>query len=368
MVSVFNRTLHCGALCLAVSLLGWANESWASPWTLPDDELALRVGYDIQMANEEFLQDGTQQVYPLRGQFFSSTLSMDVRYGVTSDLEVAARGSLRHSSYESDPLLLRLPESGSLQDTRGDIVDVEDTAMGVGDVVLATRYNVHKSWLLVTGELQAKIPTGYDSPGGLNVALGDGQVDLMPALLLGTYVDTTQSFLRVDLGYNVRLGGPGHQALVGVKAGQFVTQSFIMTVGVDLARTLFDGETYGESFVVRQPEVPFDEINADDVERIPLSLDRDAVRAEIGAIIRIKTVELVAGYSRVFSGRNTASLHSLNVGFATSIPSLTGDAPQPVAPAEPSDDEPREDVPSVPLLPLEEDVASPSSPQDVSRI
>lgn len=340
-----------------------ANSAWASPWTLPDDELALRVGYDVQMASEEFLQDGTQQVYPLRGQFFSSTLYMDVRYGVTSDLEVAVRGSFRHSSYESDPLLLTLPDTGSVQDTRRSIRDVEDTAMGVGDFALAARYNIHRSWLLVTGELQAKIPTGYDRPSGLNVALGDGQVDVMPALLLGTYIDKTQSFLRADLGYNVRLGGPGHQAVFGVKAGQFVTQSFIVTLGMDVTKTLFDGEAYGDSFVVRQPEVPFDEIEPDMVETIPLSLDRDAVRAEIGAIFRLKTVELVLGYSRVFSGRNTASLHSLNIGFATSIPSLTQEHSE-VKSSSPDEEEPPENSLDVPL-PSTGDDGTPMNRYDV---
>lgn len=355
---VTHWTRRAACLCLILSALVATSSAWASPWTLPNDELALRVGYDIQTASEEFLQDGTQQAYPLDGQFFSSTLSLDARYGVNSKLEVAIRGTFRHSSYESDPLLLRLPESGTLEDTRTSIQDVEDTAMGIGDILLATRYNFHRSWLLVTGELQAKIPTGYDSPSGFNVALGDGQVDVIPSLLLGTYIDSTQSFVRMDIGYNVRLGGPGHQALVGLKAGQFVTQSFIVIAGVDVAQTLFDGETFGDSFVVRQPEVPYDQLDPDSIEVIPLSLDRDAVRAEIGAILRVESVELVFGYSRVFSGRNTASLHSLNIGFATSLPSFTGEKPPEQEPT-PEESTPEETLPAPVPLPATEDDGTP---------
>lgn len=321
---------QCAWSFVVCLLFLWSTPSFASPWTLPRDELSLTLAYDFQFATQEYLGGGKKQAYPLNGTFSSSTVMFDLRYGFTPKFEGEVKLAFKQASFTSDPLLVRLPDNqGSLQDTRAAIQNFSDTAVGLSDIYFYGRYNLHRSWWLATVEVQAKIPPGYDQPTGLNVTLGDGQIDLQPSLLLGAFLPQTLTFGRADLGYNLRLGGPGHQLVGGLKVGQFVGKSFIFFAGLSFVQTLFEGDTFGDNFIVEDPSQTAVEIDAGTIRTVPLSLDRSFRRVEAGAIIRFQVLELQIGYSNIFSGDNIGALHSVNIASVVNIPNATA----PAAPA-----------------------------------
>lgn len=166
-------------ISLSACSLGLSSQADASPWTLPKDELTLGFGYDFQFATSEHLNDGLKQDYPLNGKFNSSTLIIEGRYGFTDRLEGAMRVTAKQVSYISDPVLLTLPQDPEdIGQTRAQINDFSQSTFGPADVFLSGRYNLHRSWWLATVELSAKVPTIYSKPHGINVTLGDRQVDL----------------------------------------------------------------------------------------------------------------------------------------------------------------------------------------------
>ena len=316
---------HASALILATSAwIAAPHQAAASPWTLPKDELVLGMGYELQLADQEYLRDGTRQAYPLSGAFQASTLSLDARYGFTDRFEGALRLTSKQVSYTSQPLLLELPPApDSLPQTRASIQDFSQGRAGLADMYLAGRYNVRRGLWVAAVELQAKVPMGYQAPSGLNVTLGDGQVDVQPSLLWGAYLPATSSFARADVGYALRLGGPGHQLVGGLRVGQLFGSHVIVFGGLDLVQTIFDGERFGDNYVIRDPTVTAQTIRPEDIRVEPLSLDRDMRRAEAGVILRLGAVELQLGYSHILSGANIGALHAVRVTTVVALPQLT---------------------------------------------
>ena len=86
---------------------------------------------------------------------------------------------------------------------------------GLGDIETAARVAVWQSggWTVATQGV-VKIPTGY-SPT-VNPALGNGQVDLEPRLLVGRgfMIGSWPAFADVGTGYRFRLGTPGDQVRI----------------------------------------------------------------------------------------------------------------------------------------------------------
>lgn len=303
--------------------------AWASPWTVPRDELSLSLGYDFQIANQEYTPAGTYQSFPLGGEFTGSTLSVSGRYGFTSRFEGAFRVNFQQLSYTSAPYLPELPADPTVRDARAQIVNFSSNSVGVGDLVLAGRYNFHRSWWLATFEAQAKLPTGYAAPTGTTVALGDAQMDLQPSLLLGAYISQTATFVRLDAGYNLRLGGPGHQATGGFKIGQFLGESLILFGGVSGAYTLFEGAALDtDNFIATNPDLSPTEFGPEDFIIQPLRLDRNLARLEAGGIVRFRGLEFQLGYSYVFAGSNIPALHTVSLASVITIPNATQEVPE----------------------------------------
>ncbi len=322
-------------ICLGALIPSQAS---ASPWTVPRDELSLSLGYDFQIARQEFTPDGTFQNYPLQGRFTGSSLSLSGRYGFTSRFEGAFRVTFQQLSYTSVPYLPSLEPGDDVRDARSKILSFSSNSVGIGDLMLTGRYNIHRSWWLATFETQAKIPTGYPNPTGTTVTLGDAQMDLQPSLLLGAYISQTATFARLDAGYNLRLGGPGHQATGGIKLGQFLGESLIVFAGVSGAYTLFQGSTLPtDNFIASNPDKPPVDFGPEDFTQQPLSLDRTFARLEAGTILRFRTLEFQLGYSYAFAGTNIPALHTISLASVVTIPDATQETPEPTP--EPEEDE-----------------------------
>ena len=345
------------ASCLLATLaaLSVASTAAASPWTLPQHEVVLTTSYSYSSADEEFLNDGVQQVFPLRGVFRSSSLNLGLRYGVTDTLEVEAQTSFKQVAYQADPVILDLfPEDLTRQQARDAIFDFSSSQFGAGDMFLTARYNLVRRFILVTPELSLKVPLGYDKPRGTfsniervlagqdptadivdDATLGDGQVDLHAALLLGTFLPWTRTFIRAEGGYRRRFDSPGDQAFANVKAGQFLSDRLVVFAGVRYAKTVTEGEVIGQSFVDTNPTQPAREyVFGGNVEARDLTLDRDFTILEVGAILPLDKIELQISYEQIVTGVNITKLQTFNLGVIATWPEATKPASSPSAPPE----------------------------------
>jgi hypothetical protein len=350
MMMMKRAGLACVASCVCLGLPGVAA---ASPWTLPQHELVLATDFGFSVADSEYLNAGERQRYPLRGVFEQSSLGLGARYGFTDQFEMEARVTFKQVSFDIDPVILeispfvetddagqtRVSDDATLEQIRASVIDFGSTQLGAADLDVAARYNLYKGWILVTPQIAAKIPLGYEGPRatfdqldigspqievGDDVTLGDGQVDLSASLLLGTYIPQTRTFVRADAGFNWRFAAPGNQLLANAKVGQFLLDRFILFGGVRYARTVSDGSSIGDTFVDTNPtQSAADYQFAGNVEIRPLFLDRDFVTIEAGAIVNLDRVEIQVVYTDVIDGRNYADLRGVNVGVITSIPDAT---------------------------------------------
>lgn len=317
---------------LLLSLGPFAGEATASPWTLPQDDFALDLGYNFQFADDEYLADGSHQAFPLDGRFTSSRLSLGGRYGFTDRVEGAVRLTFKQVSYESTPYLMGAPEGeefgnrSEVYDQR--LVDFSETRIGAGDFHFKGRYNFYDNGnlLKLTAETDLKLPGGYEEPKGTfadgkpspgsvqdDVTLGDGQVDLTPSLLFGGYLPATRTFGRVDVGYSFRFGPPGDQIVGGAKIGQNIGSNVIVFAGANGAYTHGDGESIGTSFITRSPELSARELSSSDIETIDVTLDKSFLQATGGIIFRISPAELQFTYSHIVLGENLPQIQTASV-------------------------------------------------------
>ncbi len=102
--------------------------------------------------------------------------------------------------------------------------------------------------------IELKFPTGYSGPEQTfkdgkfsadnisdDVALGDGQVDLLYSFQIGYFLGVTRTAMELNVGYCVRFNGPGHQLRGMFKLGQLVTKYVVLFASAELAYTVFDG-------------------------------------------------------------------------------------------------------------------------------
>lgn len=318
-----------GLFFLLVPTLGHS-----SPWTMPDNQTLLNVGYDFQFATREFVPDGTFQKFPLDGRFLSNSLRVGLRHGLSDQLEFEGVATFKSVSFLADPVILELPEEPNLTNARESIVDFNNAEFGAGDVFLTGRYNFLKKTLALAQELRLKLPTGYQTPQGTfdsetgavadDVTLGDGQADLETSFLFGLFVAQTRSFVRIDPGFRFRFGGPGHQAIGAVKFGQFIGEQFLLFAGARGAYTVNEGEVIGQTFVSTVFDLSADEIVAgENIEPVDLRLDKDWLMVEGGILFVItRGVEVQAGYSRVIIGRNIPAINTVSVGTSVRMQRL----------------------------------------------
>lgn len=324
---------------LFVSLMVAPTSAVASPWTLPQDDLSLVLGFDYSQADSEYLSDGDQQDFPLDGFFTSSTLRLGLRYGFTDNFEGSAQMAYKTVGYESQPLInpgidpTAFPDRGAATDA---ILDFSEVRTGPADVNLAGRYNFMRGLVMLTGEVGAKLPTGYEEPQGTldsdtgevidDVALGDGQTDLSGAILLGVFVPQTRSFVRLDLGYRHRLSAPGDQVFERFKFGQFVGDHVVLFAGVNGDFTIFEGEPVGTTVIARDPSLAPAEYDdpEEDLRPEPLFLDKDNLTADGGVLFVMGDYEMSFSYSQTLLGTNQAAIRTFSASAAIRLDGVTG--------------------------------------------
>jgi len=334
---------------LFVGLMLVAGSVSASPWTMPQDEVAVDLTYDFSYAEKEYLPAGRfegLQTFPLEGKYSSSRLAMGLRYGFTDKFEGMVDVSFKQVSYQSTPFFKGNPETFSsrkeLYEGDDGIFDFSETRVGAGDFHFKGRYNIWSNGQLVklTTETDLKLPGGYEEPKGTfaddkpqagqiadDVTLGDGQVDLTQRALFGAFILPTKTFVRADAGYSFRFGIPGDQVEGGLKVGQNIGQSLILFVGSRGEYTVTDGESIGVSFIATEPEKPPHELKGGmngNIKQIPLSLDKDFVQLEGGIIFRLEAAELQFSYRQIVWGRNIPAIKSASVSTVFSFPNVTG--------------------------------------------
>ena len=328
---MLSRSTAVAAALALTALTVFPDPVDASPWTVPEDQTVLDVAYDFQFATHEFIPDGTFQRFPVDGRFVSNTLRIGARYGISERLEIGALANFKSVSYTADPVILELPEEVTLQSARESIVDFNDNEFGAGDVLIGGRYNFVKKAFAAANELQLKLPTGYRTPQGTfdqqtgavadDVTLGDGQADLEDAILLGLFIPQSRTFARLDAGFRLRFGGPGHQVFGTAKLGQFIGKNVLLFAGVNGAYTVTEGEVIGTTFVATEFDLTADELAAgQNVEPVDLRLDKDWLQAEGGVLLVVaRGVEVQAAYQRIVVGRNIPAINTFSVGTTVKV-------------------------------------------------
>jgi hypothetical protein len=341
-----------GVLAVLVCHLPTAH---ASPWTLKRGEIAVVTGFNQQWAHDEFLDDrGDDQSFPLNGRYRASTLDLNGRIGITDRLEFGLRVPVKLVSYKSDPvILLESPMTGgsNLDFYQENVIDLSQTRQGVGDIWFSGRYKLIGGSTALALEGRLKAPAGYEGPSGTfgeepedaqefqenlgefiapervedDVTLGDGQVDLNLNVLFGAAFPS-RTFIRVDAGYNLRLGGAGDQILASAKVGQSVGEHVLLFAGSRFAYAVTEGDVIGISVAAKDPTLPSTEYGGTTNLRLrEVQLERDAITISVGTILKITdSVELNLTYGRTVWGRNTAEINSLSVALGVRRQLLDG--------------------------------------------
>lgn len=343
------------ALVLAASLLA-ASPALASPWTLPRGDLALSAWTSVQTARQEFFESGGARNFPLNGRYNGTTLGLTLRAGITDRLELEFGLPIRTVSYQSDPVVLNPQPPGSTESPmdyyQRNVINLSRNDSGIGDLTLAGRYRLLLEPLAMALELRFKFPSGYPGPSGTfgdeprsaatfladasryaspenvrdDVTLGDGQVDITPSILLG-YAFPTRTFLRLDAGYNVRLGAAGHQVVGAFRAGQFIGDVVLLYAWVQAAVNVTRGRVIGVSVAAQDPDLPAAQyVNDNNLLLRELRLERSNLDVGGGVIVRFTpSVELNLGYSRTLWGQNTAVVDQVfvSLGARTTLPGVT---------------------------------------------
>lgn len=336
-----------------------ARAAEASPWTLPRGNLVLAAGYNFQTASQEFFESGSARNYPLRGRYTGSTYVLGVRAGLAENLEFEAQLPVRLVAYDSDPVIVLARPMGDTSAPndfsyyRNNIINLARSASGISDLVFATRYRLavrSAPSAAFAFELRIKVPTGYQGPSGTfgdrptsaadflanatryvtpqnvrdDVTLGDGQVDIAPSFLFG-YAWRSRTFMRLDLGYNLRLGGAGHQVTGALRAGQALGDRLLVYGGIQCAFTVTQGRLLGISVAAVNPDVAAADYTVENLLIRELRFERDSIDVGAGLIVRLNPqAELNVGYQRTLWGRNTALVDAFNLAVAMRTSLLTG--------------------------------------------
>ncbi len=315
------------ALFTMVACILLSSTAQASPWILPEGVTVFSMTMGAQSADHEYLPDGDRRAFPLNGRFDSYFLQLEGRRGMGNDFELSARALLKGVSYTSDPLILPVDDFDTLTrpEVQDNTVSFSQSALGLGDIYLGGGYQHLASSLRLSSVVEVKLPTGYASPRetflggdpdriGDDVTLGDGQLDLQYAIQAGYVIDTSRTLIELDLGYRKRFQGPGDQAFGTLKLGQSLHKRVFAFLGTNADWTLFKGEPIGEGLIARDPTIAARDFTADNVQRIPLTLDRSFVQLEGGVILKFEGREILLHASRTLIGKNYPELTTLSVG------------------------------------------------------
>ena len=321
------------ATVVLVGAVSLARPADASPWILKKGSIVVGLNAGGQFARKEFLPDGKLQRFPLRGAADNYFLEVGGRYGLGGGFEISARTLLKGISYQSDAVLLPgNPPPKTLAENRAAVFDFSQRAVGLADIYVGLGYQHLKKPLRLASSLELKFPTGYRKPRetfnqgtpapdriGDDVTLGDGQVDLQYKLELGVFIRATRSVLQLDAGYRARFNGPGHQAIGQIKIGQMIGRFLLLYAAVNGARTVFDGEVIGKSYIAVNPDVLAKDYAGTDIKEVELTLDRDFVEVSGGAILRFARREWVLRVAHTVLGKNYSQLTSVSIGMLISF-------------------------------------------------
>ena len=340
----------------------------SAQWTLPRGEVVVGVGADVGYADREFFgfADAPGQPvspgarpFPLRGRYVGGGARLGIRAGFTDDLELELSVPIQFVSYRSDPVLL-LPQpddatESSLDYYQRNVIDLSQTTWGLADLGLAARYRWLANPLAIATEVRIKTPTGYRGPSGTfgdrpnsaedfatnagtyasprnvqdDVTLGDGQADVTARLQIGAAFPT-RTFVRGDVGYNLRLGDAGDQFVASLRAGQSIAGTVLLFAGASLAYTVEPGRVIGVSVAAVDPTLPADQyVGTANLLLREVRLQRDSVDVSGGVLVRLTPeVELTLSYSQTVWGRNTSEVHVVGL----SLSARTHLAPPPPPP------------------------------------
>lgn len=334
------------ALALTGALLLCPAVASASPWTLPRGTAVFGTSYSFQTARQEFFEERVARNFPLNGRYTGHNFTFGVRAGITDRLELELQVPIRSVIYDSDPvLLLPRPTDSPLTDfqwSQRNIIALARSTSGVGDISVAARYRLLLNPVAIAAELRLKLPTGYAGPSGTfgaqptsrmdflanagryvapnnvrdDVTLGDAQVDLTPTMLFGMSFPS-RTFVRLDVGYNVRFGAAAHQFQSALRFGQLFGE--VLFYGwAQLTYAVTSGDLIGVSVAAIDPDLPASQYGGvNNLLLRELRLERDALDLGAGVIFRLAPqVEMNVGYARTIWGRNTSATDSFNVGLA----------------------------------------------------
>ncbi|MEL6180002.1 MAG: hypothetical protein AAFS10_13670 [Myxococcota bacterium] len=342
------RLLCLGAVAVALGAMAQQQQAQASPWVLPKDTTVMQIQYRTEYAEREFLPDGTNQDFPLNGEFSSQSAELTLRRGLGFDLEISLKAVYKTINFSADPIYITAPAEEGSDDANGDgrvaispIFSFSEQVQGLQDIFLSLRYNAINSYVLVTPEIELKIPSGYaqpegtfrdDDPGLLDASeagdviptgeppigddftLGDGQVDLTAQLLLGTFISATQTFARANAGFRLRFNGPGEQVVWGVKIGQLIGKHLAIFAETNGVHTVLTGDSIGTTFATREPDEPAAGFRLEAFELINLNQDRDYIDVAGGFILKFDRYEFIFSGGKIVDGSNIAELIFANLG------------------------------------------------------
>jgi hypothetical protein len=138
------------------------------------------------MSNSWYDSEGESQDYPHDGKYTAMWVPVTLYYGITDQIEVGVQPKYINDKYEWDP------------DARTE----EETASGIGDTWIYGKY-MFMPEPIVTARLGVKVPTGDDEGDADNGPVGDGQMDIDAALMVGMPVGP--GMFDAALGYRYRM-------------------------------------------------------------------------------------------------------------------------------------------------------------------
>ena len=141
----YAKSLRVICLCL-FGCLSFSTAVNANPWLLKPGTVVVSGRYDYAFADREFLaNDGTLTDYSLRGQYQSSSYTLGARMGLSDKFELELSLPLKSVSYRADPLILKQTNNAgaaAFDFYQENIIDFTQTAMGFGDLQVASRYRL----------------------------------------------------------------------------------------------------------------------------------------------------------------------------------------------------------------------------------
>ena len=139
-------------------LWGLSPRAWAGAWVLPARRAWGQISVFHQETTERYFLDGNRTPYFFEGRNRTTGLFLDLRYGMTDRIEIVAQLPVFRLQFDD------------LADRR--------RSTGLGDLRVATRWNLRKGSTVATLGAAIKFPTGEFVNDAEVVPVGEGQYDV----------------------------------------------------------------------------------------------------------------------------------------------------------------------------------------------